>query len=568
MRLLQSFPRATALALLVLLTSGAAALPLAQPDAVGARDALQRDLLLCADDACRVTAATRASDDVAALLRSASGPADALADALVLQGVSATMAPARATTLERAILSLYDAARVPVDATLRADVARQAASAPRDLAPSLAALVQATADAHRAGERILAPADRALLAQDLRLAMLRVTFREGEAPVLDALARADLAQAAPAALRLALAAESLGGAYSACERVLDLPFVQVGGACDDTYTATNLVQVDYGGDDTYLNNAGAGIAGVGAGVSVDRGAGRDTYRAAGSAQGFGLGGIGLLLDEGGSDLYNLTQFGQGFAVAGFGLLYDAGDGDDVYESAADPGTIGTKAGGLGGVGVLVDEGGNDRYQQDGLDGFVYGAAGGLGLLVDQGDGADEYVSRDTYIELLGTPIGDIVGPIQVSAEVHATAILYEEGGDDRYQCGGHVRQGCQGAGGVGGFALLLDLAGNDRYALGESVSPVQLGLLPVFPSGQGVAYGEGSAPPGAGVGVLRDVTGDDVYVASAFAQGYATGGLGLLLDEAGADAYGPALAPPLAGARGDGQSWADGLALGLGIDRS
>lgn len=511
--------------------------------------------------------ATRMTDDVVARLSALpDGRAGVLAStqaALALAGhTAAPLVATQSASLQAALLGLYEALGVEVDAAL---VASQARAVPATQAASLAAIVDAVADAHRASARILPAQDIAALQDDLRTQLLLFTLREDRS-LVTVLARADMTQAAAAALRLS---EAIGAAAPAaegsdCAMVLDLPFVQVGGACDDTYTATNVVQIDHGGNDVYLNNAGAGIAGVGAGLAIDYGAGADTYRAAAFAQGAALAGAGILYDEGGSDLYNLSQFGQGFATAGFALLYDAGAGDDVYESGNAADSIGTKAGGLGGVGVLVDEGGRDLYQQDGLDGFVYGAAGGLGLLVEQGSGNDVYLSRDLPIVLLGTPLGDFVGPIQVSAEVSATAILYEEGGDDAYTCGDHVRQGCQGAGGVGGIALHLDLAGNDVYRLGQSISPLTASLFPVFPSGQGIAYGQGSAPPGPGLGVLRDYAGDDVYVGGAWSQGYATGGLGLLRDEAGEDSY-HAFAP-LVGSRADGQTWADGLALGVGLD--
>lgn len=540
-------------------------LPLAGPPAANEHfaDALRGCASGCVDLAARETDAI--VDMLGALPRDVDATAAA---AIELAGLASAPLPAtRSTSLEAAILRLYDANGIAVDAMLAAEVARQG----RDAPVALTELVDAVADAQLASARILPAEDVAALRHDLRTQMLLMTLR-GDAALPERLARADLPLVAAAALRVtgAMAALPELAPVEGCGRAIDLPFIQVGAPCDDVYAAEtlNFLQIDYGGNDVYLNNAGSGIAGVGVGISIDQGAGNDVYRATGSSQGFGLAGVGILVDEGGSDLYNLTQFGQGFGVAGLGMLYDQGEGGDVYESPHVGDTIGTKGGGLGGIGVLRDDGGSDSYQQDGLDGFVYGAAGGLGLLADHGQGADRYISRDVNIVLLGTPLGEFVGPIMVSAEVSATAILYEEGGDDLYSCGDHVRQGCQGAGGVGGVALHLELDGNDVYRLGESVTPLQADLLPVFPSGQGIAYGEGSAPPGPGVGILRDLAGDDTYIASAYAQGYATGGLGFLLDEGGSDSYSASLAAPLLGARVDGGTWADGLALGLGIDRN
>lgn len=530
--------------------------------------ALDGALAACAGSpACAAAVARAHTDALAAQMRALpQDVASTVAFGLAQAGFApADLAMTRSATLQDALLGFYAVHKVTVD---HSEVHRQAdALAPGDAA-ALRDLVDAATDAQLASARILAPADLAALRDDLRTQMLQLTL-QGDRALAELVARADMAQAAAAATRLANAMASLPELLpvEGCGRAIDLPFIVVGAPCDDVYPAsqTVLILVDYGGNDRYENNAGAGIAGIGVGIAIDQGEGADTYRAARFAQGSALAGVGILMDEGGSDRYNLTQFGQGFGVAGVGLLYDQGEENDIYESPHAPDTIGTKAGGLGGVGILRDEGGSDSYQSDGLDAFVYGAAGGLGLLLDHGDGNDSYLSRDLEIVLLGTRLGEFVGPIQVSAEVDATAILFEDGGDDSYTCGAHVRQGCQGAGGVGGVALLLDMAGNDVYRVGASVSPVLLGALVVFPSGQGVAYGEGSLPPGAGVGILRDLAGDDAYVASSYAQGYATGGVGLLLDEAGVDAYSQGVG--LVGARGDGQTWLDGLALGIGIDQ-
>jgi hypothetical protein len=516
-----------------------------------------------------VPSALARTEAVIARLSTVDGPAEAIDAALDIAKIAPmAITTTRSTSLEQAILRSYAASAIPVDAPLAAKVAQQARAAE---SPALIELFDAFADAQLASADIWNDEDRALVTTDLGTTLKTITLRPESYPArvayLAALARVDLPLAAGAGVRLAGTLPRLSdlAPVEGCARLLDLPFILVGAPCSDVYTAdaTMMILIDYGGDDVYLNNMGAGIAGVGAGLGIDYGEGADVYRAASGAQGSAIGGVGILYDEGGSDLYNITTFGQGWGTAGVGLLYDGGDADDVYESPNDPASLGTKAGGLGGIGLLVDEGGSDRYQQDGLDGFVYGAAG-VGILIELGSGDDHYLTRDLPISLLGTFIGDIVGPVQVSAEVNGLAVLYEEGGDDTYTCGGHVRQGCQGAGGVGAVALLLDLSGNDRYTLGESASPSQLDLIPVFPAGQGVAYGEGSAPPGPGLGILRDLGGDDVYDGPAISQGYATGGIGLLLDEGGTDRYHSYA--PLVGSRSDGQTWADGLALGIGID--
>lgn len=567
--------RLTAVALVAVLLVATTAAALVAPAPAPVRfdaGALRASFAACgADAACLDAQADALAARWLALPTGRAGVHASVAQALAEAGVDAAPAAVEASPdLASAILALYDALGQPADAALRAEVARQAAGVPEGLALPLAALVDGVRAAHVASARILAPEDVALLAEDPALAMRLATLAGSDptAPAewqrlwrerAEALARVDRDALASAALALAGAAGAFDAQAveaSSCERVLALPFVEVGGPCDDVYAAPTALQVDLGGNDLYLNNAGAGLVGVlGAGLSMDLGAGADVYDAETQAQGFGLAAVGILYDEGGSDVYSITSFGQGMAFAGLGLLYDAGDGDDVYESVRAPTTIGTKAGALSGVGILVDEGGDDWYHQDGLDGFVYGAAGGHGWLLDRGEGEDVYLSQDLPITLLGQFLGEFAGPVQVSAEVGGTAVLVEEGGDDVYQCGDHVRQGCQAAGGAGALALLLDLGGDDQYRMGVSFSQELVPGVVIFPMGQGAGYGP-SAP--AGVALLDDEAGDDLYLAQKWAQGYGTVGVGALLDEAGADSYS-------VGA-GDGQAWTGGT--GVGVDRA
>lgn len=502
-------------------------------------------------------------------------------EALGLGAFPLDAAPAFASpTLEIALLRLEAVLGVPVDGALQADVAAQVARLPPHVAADLLPLVDAVADAHVASRAILPEADARLLAEDPALAARLLTFVESApgpvpaeweaawAPRAAALARVDKVALAAASLRLADAVGAFRGettGATGCARLLALPFVEVGGTCDDVYEQDNALQVDYGGRDAYRNNAGAGITGgVGAGLSIDLGADDDAYVSAGNAQGFGLAGVGILVDEGGSDLYSATSFAQGSAAAGFGLLFDAGIGNDRYLSPREAGMpILTKAGGLAGVGILVDEGGDDVYHQDGLDGFVYGAGGGVGFMLERG-GDDSYRSDDHPIVLLGSYLGEFAGPVQISAEAGGSAFLVEQGGDDTYRCGDHVRQGCQSAAGVGALSLLLDEGGDDVYTMGVSVSPELAAGILVFPMGQGIAYGF-AAPPGLAAALLRDAWGNDTYVAQRAAQGYASGGFALLLDEGGRDGY--SLAAALVGSRADGGAWADGTA-GAGRDQA
>lgn len=172
---------------------------------------------------------------------------------------------------------------------------------------------------------------------------------------------------------------------------------------------------------------GAGFAGVG--MLLD-GAGSDTYLGKGMTQGAGhIGGVGILRDESGNDVYHAMRLSKGSGtLGGLGVLRDAG-GNDRYTyympRALDPeapfktpgsggglttnGLCDNRArwdegtGILGGVGVLIEEAGDDSYQAgEPLDHLVgttnplrrtgsmgYGDFQGVGLMIDRA-GSDHY----------------------------------------------------------------------------------------------------------------------------------------------------------------------------------
>jgi len=191
---------------------------------------------------------------------------------------------------------------------------------------------------------------------------------------------------------------------------------------------------------------------------------------------------------------------------GAAFLLDIG-GDDVYAGGAGAGGSGDRPISLG-----IDLAGNDAYTAT-----RHGAQGagtlGLGGWLDVG-------GEDTYV---GIDWAQGVGYLGVGW-------LIDADGDDRY----YGRAFCQGVG-LFGLGLLLDRAGTDRYDGGAHV--------------QGVGLAQG-------VGLLLERGGDDEFYAKglyetnygnegifdAWSQGCATGfrtiasgGLGLLLDEGGAD---------------------------------
>lgn len=106
-------------------------------------------------------------------------------------------------------------------------------------------------------------------------------------------------------------------------------------------------------------------------------------------------------------------------------------------------------------------------------------------------------------------------------DVHSETVVLDAGGDDLYT-GGAVVLDVSGndvyrdAGpGLLGVALLVDLAGDDRY-LGKNFSQ------------GGAAFG---------ASLLLDVEGDDRYESDQCSQGAAFFGIGMLFDLAGSDAY-------------------------------
>jgi hypothetical protein len=317
------------------------------------------------------------------------------------------------------------------------------------------------------------------------------------------------------------------------------------------------LHVDAGGDDDYrAGDWSLGCALGGHAALWDLG-GRDRYYGGLGAQGVGLFGTGLLLDDGGDDEYAAGLFCQGFgATAGLGALVDrAGDdsylaGRDEGDTARRPGTFLTFAQGSGfghrfghleehegqqrwkvtgqipgGVGLLLDVSGDDRYEAD-----VFGQGSAywysLGVLVD-GDGNDRY--RATWY---GQGVGTHA----------AVGCVVDRRGDDWY----FSRNTSQGCGHDFSAGILHDLAGNDVY--------------------RGVALCQGAGNAWSGLGILIDEAGADDYRCSRRCWGFGShetqaGPFGFFLDLEGTDRYeGPVEAAH------DGARWRQG-ARGYGIDR-
>lgn len=298
------------------------------------------------------------------------------------------------------------------------------------------------------------------------------------------------------------------------------------------------------GEDHYRSlrmSEGSGI--FGAGVLID-GGGDDLYELEAMGQGAGAFGIGLLLDEGGSDVRRAYQMAQGFGYTrGAGALVDqtgedsyllnVGDpdfgGDPLYFSAQRPGRANTSLGQgfgfgrrddrgrqyfSGGIGILLDEAGADRYEAS-----IFAQGGGFwfgsGILADR-SGDDEY---DALWYAMGTGAhyalgllldgsgADVYGGALPRVNVtmagghdYSTAFLIDDEGDDIYW-GSRISLG---AGNVNGLGFFADNAGNDQYALTRDY-------------GLGGAGNLESPQPGSArrkvknLGVFIDAQGQDTY---------------------------------------------------------
>jgi hypothetical protein len=328
--------------------------------------------------------------------------------------------------------------------------------------------------------------------------------------VLPALDKADVGAIATAATQLATAVEAArlsrfaGTSLPAVEITTKIGAVVIHGSGDDTYMPGSKADgaallLDLGGNDTYLVAAGATTSTTNMSVTIDL-AGKDTYGyVAVPAAGDGIG-HRLPSDGTGRSVYGFTNSAvqrQGGGTFGVGLLFDLGTDDDTYQSLAD-----SQGSGILGVGVLYDQGGDDSYDAEALS---QGAAGwGIGLLLD-GAGSDHYT---TYYEAQGFGFTQGVGA------------LVDSSGDDVYYSD-------PGLASLGGDSIYL----NDQLT-GANTSLTQgagYGLRPDNPSGVQFA---------GGMGILRDLAGNDTYTTSVFGQATAYAmGIGMVLEGGGDDTY-------------------------------
>ncbi|MBI5779059.1 MAG: HEAT repeat domain-containing protein [Planctomycetes bacterium] len=227
---------------------------------------------------------------------------------------------------------------------------------------------------------------------------------------------------------------------------------------------------------------GGALAGIG--ILVVDGDGNNTFTAGDWSQGAAHLGVGILLRTGqGNDSYKALDCVQGAASFGIGILQDE-QGDDRYR-----GTFASQGfGGPAGVGMLNDRTGNDNYYAGGRyegyplrpkgsfiamsQGFGYGlrpsCSGGMGILIDN-SGNDYYLLHNQF------GIG--------GSYWYAFGMFVDDSGDDVYQTGnaGDYDGYTMGAAIHLAAACMIDRAGNDKYhgnkigpAVGWDLSPAWL----------------------------------------------------------------------------------------------
>ncbi len=331
--------------------------------------------------------------------------------------------------------------------------------------------------------------------------------------------------------------------------------IDIGG--DDVYDVASMVSrgplmiIDLGGNDRYQNDA---IAVFSLHLRLDL-SGDDIYESPDAGQAAALGGISIVRDLAGNDQYSARLFGQGAAIGGFAALIDDA-GNDQYR-------IGSRGQGFGGplgFGGLIDGGGDDEYVAKVGIADPYRRSGGT-LSYAQGVGAGYRSDLAGGVGLLR----DLAGNDRYDAELfsqgvgyfHGIGVVDDRNGDDAYY---GTRYG-QGMGAHAGVGLLHDGGGNDGYWMSIGVGQgmgldVAVGVLD--DSGGDDRYQSATLAQGAstsnGFGLLRDAAGMDVYALGEPGDGWGRGSpnrglpaLGFLVDQAGEANYllgGQSLASP------------------------
>ena len=283
--------------------------------------------------------------------------------------------------------------------------------------------------------------------------------------------------------------------------------IVIGGFGSNTYELDHRfgLVVDLGGDDVYRGIiAASSDADHGNAVVIDL-AGNDTYDGARLGLATGLLGAGLLIDQSGDDVYQLDIGSGGAGFAGLGILFDGG-GNDVYM-----GSRLTQGAAIGGLGLLFDASGDDRYTSHGFS-LGFGGPNGVGAVIDF-QGADQYQCGNKYPSAYNAEDAPAAKPPDALFQYDCFGLGTGSGRRILSK-----RPEWQAHNLAGGWGLLLDVAGNDRYQSSN------------FSQGHGYFFG---------IGLLLDLDGNDDYVAARYGQGSSAHyGVGFFNDRQGTDHYG------------------------------
>ena len=303
------------------------------------------------------------------------------------------------------------------------------------------------------------------------------------------------------------------------------------------FTNDVFLIIGLGGDNVYSNSAGGanGLAGRPISIVIDLGNNSQFVSKRSFSQGSGVFGIGILAALGSNCTFQAKHFSQGAGFFGCGILM-TGAGKQTFEAdtfCQGAGMFGTGIlwqrgenstcraaelaqgfGGVQGVGLLLDERGNNSYFAGGKylcdwlpghffslsQGFGYGmrpfAGGGIGILCSLA-GHNHYQA-------------DVYG--QGASYWYSVGLLLDSG-DSRYD----AHQYCQGAGIHLSTGALINFADNNTYIAGHIC--------------QGAAHDYA-------VGMLINRAGNNQFTGDTTAQGAAiNNSFALLLNHAGTNTY-------------------------------
>ncbi len=248
------------------------------------------------------------------------------------------------------------------------------------------------------------------------------------------------------------------------------------------------------------------------------------------------GDFAIVVDPGGNDRYEQGRFASPVGLPGrrLGLLIDLA-GDDVYACEESNETLGCA---ILGFALLCDLGaGNDRYRAGHAS--LGAACGGVAVLLDDG-GSDRYEGRTFTQGAAGYGIGALLDggagprPTQSRDEGTPDPVAVAALDNDRFV----AWSSSQAFSRCRGLAILANARGNDTYEAGGVYLHAPLFADRYQSFSQGFSIGERGIDHAGGIAILLDYEGNDRYLGDVYNQGvgywYAAG---LLYDGAGNDLY-------------------------------